>query len=202
MTTLIGLAGLAQSGKDSAASALMGDGFSRRAFADKIREFLYALNPYLKVSDDPLADMVDYYGWDRAKVEMPEVREVLQKTGVTARQVMGENVWVDATMRDLPDLAVITDVRFPNEVAAIRQRGGIVLRVVRKGVVPLVMADGTIHESETALDDITLDGTLHNNGTIADLHYMVRWWLFHFRKAQDSASCRTTAINVRLGGAK
>ena len=202
MTMLIGLAGVAQSGKDTAGLAMSDYGFQRRAFADKLREFLYALNPYLKISDDPLADMVDYYGWDRAKVEMPEVRELLQKTGVTAREVMGENVWVDATMRDLPDFTVITDVRFPNEVAAIRQRGGIVLRVVRKGVNAPVMADGTIHESETALDDMDLDGTLHNNGTIADLHYMVHWWIWHFRKVQDSASCGKTAINVTLGGAK
>ena len=194
MNILIGLAGCAQSGKDSAASALIQDGFERRAFADKVRDYLYRLNPNLDYFEDhyeepyPLADIVDLLGWDRAKTEIPEVRELLQRCGVAARDVLGEDVWVNATMRSLPALTVVTDVRFPNEVAAIRERGGIVLRVVRKGVEPPVMADGSIHVSETALVGTIFDGTIYNNHTLSDLHLMTRWWVDWLRISQKPTS--------------
>ena len=47
---IIGLSGYAQSGKDTVAKVLIEEyGFTRIAFADKIREFLYDLNPQVKV---------------------------------------------------------------------------------------------------------------------------------------------------------
>ena len=198
MNILIGLAGCAQSGKDSAASALIQDGFERRAFADKVRDYLYRLNPNLDYFEDhyeepyPLADIVDLLGWDRAKTEIPEVRELLQRCGVAARDVLGEDVWVNATMRSLPALTVITDVRFPNEVTAIRESGGIVLRIVRKGVERPVMADGSIHVSETALIGTTFDGTIYNDHGLSDLHLMTRWWVDWFRNSQRFAPGGTT----------
>lgn len=176
MTPLIGLSGYAQSGKDSAAAALVGDGWERRAFADTLRAFLYALNPMVLPSGTRLRSFVNAYGWETAKTTCPEVRELLQRCGTEAgRQVIGENVWVDATLRDLGDTpVVVTDVRFRNEADAIRARGGIVVRVVRPGVGPLRMSDGSVHPSETALDGCPFEHLLHNDGTLDDLHCEVR----------------------------
>jgi hypothetical protein len=79
---------------------------------------------------------------------------------------------------------IFTDVRFPNEVKAIKDRGGIVLRVnrfseeqkiallkVRAGRLnnSLALALKDEHPSETALDDYKFDYTIDNNGTIEEL---------------------------------
>ncbi len=47
-TSLIGFAGAARSGKDTAASFLVERGWQRKAFADPVRNMLYALNPDLR----------------------------------------------------------------------------------------------------------------------------------------------------------
>ena len=59
---------------------------------------------------------------------------------------------------------VITDVRFPNEAAYIRQRGGLLVRVTRPGTGPV---NG--HESESALDNEDFDVHILNDGSREDL---------------------------------
>jgi len=68
---------------------------------------------------------------------------------------------------------IITDVRFPNELEAVKQREGITIRVNRY-VGEVVMytprySPPKEHSSETALDDATFDYTIDNNGTIEEL---------------------------------
>lgn len=189
---LVGLAGLAGSGKDEAAQALITCGWQRRAFADKLRDFLVAVNPIVVApkcepmnwDDDAcfgtpepirLADEVLSGGWDQAKRLIPEVRQLLQRVGTEAgRAVLGTDVWVNATLNDLPDSTkrpvVVTDVRFPNEVQAIRERGGIVVQIVRPGVTKLADDSGVVHPSESALDRVTFDHVIHNNSSVVNLH--------------------------------
>lgn len=75
---------------------------------------------------------------------------------------------------------IITDVRFPNEAQAIKDRGGIIIRVNRhqEKYPPENMfmeesnewANARNHPSETALDDYRrFDFIVDNNGTIEDL---------------------------------
>ena len=192
---LIGLSGYARAGKDEAAKALADLGYQRIAFADKLRDFLYALNPL--VSDElyvkrdnkyvlwgenevvRVRDVIDQYGWDGYK-ETPyvsEIRPLLQRLGTEAgREVLWDSIWIDAALHGLrPDgKYVVTDARFPNEAEAIKSRGGVVWRVERAGNSPAVLPDGTIHQSETSLDDWAFDLTLHNNGTLEQFHDAVR----------------------------
>ena len=63
---------------------------------------------------------------------------------------------------------IITDMRFPNELQAIKDKGGICVRVNR------LLSEGNrayteIHPSETALDNATFDYTINNNETIEQL---------------------------------
>lgn len=133
-------------------------------------------------------------------------RELLQKVGTEAmRNVIHENVWVNALMADyhltpnksmdelfnehflnnkseihykLPNW-IITDMRFPNEMDAVKAKGGITIRVNRKGFpithsktgeTHLLSRDAfTEHPSETALDDHKFDYVIDNDGTISDL---------------------------------
>ena len=62
-------------------------------------------------------------------------REVLQYFGSDICRKMYENIWFDACIRrirkDNPDLALISDVRFPNEIKGVQDEGGIVFGLPR-----------------------------------------------------------------------
>jgi hypothetical protein len=61
---------------------------------------------------------------------------------------------------------IITDVRFPNEAQAIKDRGGIVIRIERPGGESHC---GGAHASETALDTYNFDYVIDNEGDIDEL---------------------------------
>jgi DNA polymerase III delta prime subunit len=122
------------------------------------------------------------------------VRDFLQKLGTDAmRMGLHDNVWVNALMADykgtdlgdwkgekvysenLPNW-IITDVRFPNEAQAIKDRGGIIIRVTRPGVEPI-----NDHPSETGLDNWKFDYTLVNSSDIFDLKESTRSILKHLK---------------------
>jgi hypothetical protein len=62
-------------------------------------------------------------------------REVLQYFGSDICRKMYENIWFDACIRrirkDNPELALISDVRFPNEIKGVQKEGGIVFGLPR-----------------------------------------------------------------------
>jgi len=119
------------------------------------------------------------------------VRDFLQKLGTDAlRMGLHDNVWVNALMVDytpewttdegahdpvqeLPNW-IITDVRFPNEAQAIKDRGGIIIRVDRPGVKPI-----NDHPSEIGLDDWKFDYRIANVSDVFALAQTVRSILNH-----------------------
>lgn len=78
-------------------------------------------------------------------------REVMQYVGTDFFRKIYPQVWVDSTIRrvekDSPQLAVVVDCRFPNEVEGIQNSGGKVIRLTRN-----ILGDKDQHDSETALD--------------------------------------------------
>ena len=80
---------------------------------------------------------------------------------------------------------IITDVRFPNEAQAIKDRGGFIIRVNRndyifndsgKRIIPTkeyTNISVNQHPSETALDDYDFTFTIDNNGSLTDLIHKV-----------------------------
>jgi hypothetical protein len=168
---LIGLTGYAQSGKDTLASILVEKyGYSRIAFADKIRDFLYGINPMVGCSPTGyLQDLVNLVGWDKAKQE-PQVRRLLQDLGISARDLISEDIWVTAALSsvDKDQRVVITDVRFENEAATIKSMGGQIWRVKRTGVGPV-----NNHVSESEMDGYKVDQIFVNNGTLEDLNVLI-----------------------------
>jgi len=127
--------------------------------------------------------------------ELMSVRELLQKLGTEAmRDGLHQNVWVNALFADYrrpkmseynPSNWVITDVRFPNELAAVNDVNGLTIRVVRDNpsIETLTKNDiirtfdklrHTEHPSETALDDAEFDYEIINDGSLEDLIIKVR----------------------------
>jgi hypothetical protein len=96
---------------------------------------------------------------------------------------------------------VISDCRFPNEIKAIRNQGGIVLRVVR-GPEPewydlavesnngsfdhMKTAYPDVHASETAWVGTEFDAVLDNNATLDQLYRQVNDLLQDLRVAKAS----------------
>jgi hypothetical protein len=82
-------------------------------------------------------------------------REVLQFVGTEIFRRMKDNVWIEATMnkiiRDGPSVAIITDIRFPNEVKGVQDRGGKVIRFTRAPF------KEDMHPSECSLDEDRYD---------------------------------------------
>ena len=170
---IIGLAGYAQSGKDTVAKVLIENfGFERVAFADPIRNLLYEMNPAVKDGDYRLQGVIDGYGWDVAKTAFPEVRRLLQDLGVGARKVFGEDFWVKQALGSYKpwDNIVVTDVRFTNEADYIKGFPEAQLwRIKRIGV-------GAVngHVSERDMDGYNVDQIFANNGTLEDLEALIK----------------------------
>lgn len=168
---IIGLSGYAQSGKDTVANILVEEyGFTRVAFADKIRGLLYEMNP--RINDRQLQQWIDIQGWDATKA-MSEVRMLLQNVGVGARKIFGENHWIIEAFKDIHGTErnyVISDVRFTNEANWIKEvYGGHIWRVERPGTKPV-----NDHVSELELNVWNFDELIYNAGSIEDLKEVVR----------------------------
>lgn len=177
-TPLIGLCGYAQVGKDTVASLLISAGWERVAFADKLRDVLYAMNPI--ICDWPregwfrVKNIVDSEGWDVAKTRYAEVRELLQRLGTEAgRENIDNNIWVglgeDKIEAAFPNSVVVTDCRFQNELALIKRRKGTLVWIDRPGVAP-----ANAHASEHSVSRSDCDVVLDNDGSIEDLAIKVK----------------------------
>lgn len=169
----IGLSGYARSGKDTTASILHDlFGYERVAFADRLRDFVYEVNPYAAFpgsNKHRVQEVVDDVGWDDAK-EIGDHRRLLQATGNTAREFFGKDVWLTAALKRVREMGeagverfVFTDVRYQNEALAISYLGKVV-RVERPGTGP-----ANDHISEHDLDDWDFDAILLNDGSIDQL---------------------------------
>lgn len=91
------------------------------------------------------------------------IREFLQYFGTELVRKIKDNAWVESTINIInnenSELALVPDVRFPNEVLAIKENGGIVIRLTRN-----VYDDK--HECESALDKDVFDWS--NFNTVID----------------------------------
>lgn len=98
--------------------------------------------------------------------ELMSVREFLQKLGTEAmRDGLHVNTWVNALFADYTPESkwIITDMRFPNEMEAVKERGGITVNVIRPGTSP------GKHESDFALVGAKFDYEIINDGSIEQL---------------------------------
>lgn len=101
--------------------------------------------------------------------QKPLFRPILQWWGTEFRRGQDENYWTNkarrAIIKSIHDLAVITDCRFLNEAAMVRDMGGILVRVVRPAI-----KDGDQHQSETEQEQILVHHHIINDGDLAHLH--------------------------------
>lgn len=165
--TIIGIGHKARQGKDFASK------YMQHAMPSMIKlySFARALKEYCRDNHDTLLPR-----WQLANQTkgVPEQKDdpiygytrILQWYGTLARET-NENVWVEKVAAqiesDNPDIAIVTDVRFPNEAAFVKEKGGYTVECIRRN------ADGSqyqdpgrdpYHVSETALDNYDWDFTI------------------------------------------
>lgn len=170
--TIIGIYSPApQSGKTTVANMLQEQGFARVPFAAPLKRMACEFLESLGYPEGEAARLVFF---DK-HVVIPEVgvtvRHMLQTLGTEwGRACLHPDVWVRCweAQADRYELVVADDVRFPNEAAAIRRRGGVVWQVVWPDV--LHIGD---HVSEGSLDDAEFDAVIQNDGSLSDLHSKV-----------------------------
>lgn len=172
---IIGLTGLAGSGKDSVRAVLEQHGYTGLAFADPIRAMLLGLFHTAGVS---LRYITERHLKEKAIPGLDaSYRQLAQTLGTEWGRALGHDFWVRiarSRMEALKEEAfgqaqfVISDVRFPNEAAFIRECGGQVWHVLRPGVQPV-----RAHESEAHASSMEADFTILNDGTLQDLQTTV-----------------------------
>ena len=202
---IIGLVGLIGAGKDTIADYLVNiHEFKRESFANTLKDA-----------------MAHVFGWDRELLEgrtkqsraWREQRDewwsdrlsmditprwILQFWGTeVARRSFHDDIWIaslENKLRKITDDVVISDCRFPNEIASIKSAGGRVVRVVRgpdPDWYPLALAVNqgeknitwrrskislekfNIHASETAWIGTEFDAVIENNSSLDALYKQI-----------------------------
>lgn len=188
---ILGVGGLAGSGKDAFAAALASE-FDRVAFADALKtatRVLFRLTHAQVHGPLEVKEAVDSR-WGKSPryllqltgTEVGRERrfDVFEPLGVSAEHVeylfgvlglrAGPNCWIEAltdrVQKNRMTLAgrgvVVPDVRFGNEAAAIRKLGGLIVRVDRPGV-----ERRHTHASEAL--DFDPERVVLNDGSLEDL---------------------------------
>lgn len=159
-TFIIGLTGFAGSGKDTAAQFL-DEALSARqkkvrrmAFADPIRAGLNAMGVPMHYMTERSLKETAVPGFSGASY-----RKLAQTLGTEWGRVhMGRDFWVNlveqrllalADLHRMPQVLIMTDVRFQSEADWIKLNGGILVHVQRPDIAPV-----RAHESEQLVEGI------------------------------------------------
>lgn len=200
---IIGVCGLIGAGKDTIADYLVNiHEFRRESFANTLKDAVSAvfgwdrdmLEGRTRQSRE-WREQVD--AWWANRLDMPALtpRWVLQYWGTeVVRRGFHDDTWIaslENKLRKSQDDIVISDCRFPNEIAAIKRAGGTVVRV-RRGDEPTwygiaqaanshpqpnasskILQELGIHASETAWIGTQFDAVIDNNASLDQLYSQI-----------------------------
>lgn len=186
----VGIVGRARTGKDTIAEHLVRrHGYARVGLADPLKRLALVLDPIVSPAPRPklarfsrlldlprkplrLAELVERDGWENAKDSHPEVRRTLQRLGTDViREHLGADTWVRLAVELIREhnaagrSVVIPDVRFGNEVTALRELVGARLVRVRRAAAP----NAGHHVSELLADTLPVDHEIGNDSTVPAL---------------------------------
>jgi hypothetical protein len=165
---LIGLCGLAGCGKSTAAAYLeQVYGYARVRFADPLKDMMRALG----LSEREIEGDLKEVPCEKLGGKTP--RYGMQTVGTEwGRELIADDLWIRAWASRLPVGPVVAeDCRFQNEAEAIKERGGILIRLVGRGGI----AGG--HASES--NRIDVDVEIENTGTIDELKTRIAFYASH-----------------------
>jgi hypothetical protein len=203
---IIGICGLIGAGKDTIADYLVNiHEFRRESFANTLKDAVAAVFGWDRVLLEGRTkearewrEQVDPWWADRLEIPTLTPRWVLQYWGTEVlRNHFHDDIWIaslENKLRKTKDDIVISDCRFPNEIKAIKNQGGLVIRVVRgkdpdwmKSAQAYMSGPSTIgwalgkdalqkagiHASEYSWAATEFDTIVDNNSTIDHLYKQV-----------------------------
>lgn len=208
---IIGICGFIGSGKDTVADYLVNfHEFRRESFANTLKDAVSAVFGWDRImlegkTKEARAWREQVDTWWAERLEMPALtpRWVLQYWGTeVCRSGFHDDIWIaslENKIRDSRDDIVISDCRFPNEIAAIKRAGGTIVWVQR-GELPewydCALKENTtpeleqwlledaeelmpqrypeVHASEWAWIGTNFDHIIDNNSNIEDLYQKLR----------------------------
>jgi len=208
---IIGIVGFAGSGKGTVGDILVRDyNYHKLSFADSLKDavaVIFGWPRHLLEGDTnesrDFRETPDEW-WSKKFGYEVTPRHILQLMGTEAgRNVFHEDLWVHTVERHIIQMQnqgkknfVIPDVRFPNEIKAIRDMGGFIIRVSRgkepkwfntalkdnqdklePAVSQMSVHYPSIHYSEWAWIGSTFDYQLPNNGSLIMLESDVKHML-------------------------
>lgn len=154
----IAFSGKISSGKDTSAEYLISQyGGQKHSFAAAIYDIMYYAQKVCGFSQE-------------------KDRKFLQMVGTEWGRSKDSDVWIKTAIRNTPLFGnvFLTDLRFPNELYALKMNGWITVRIKRTTQGDTRLGSGShTHASETALDDTPdseYDYVIENNGTLEELH--------------------------------
>lgn len=145
---LIGFTGLKGSGKDTAGQVFVDHGWKKISFAEPLKAMMRTLLEMRGATPKTIYRMLEGDLKEAGSTLLlgNTARHAMQTLGTEwGRDLIDPDLWIDTFNRRAHNIlaagdgVVVTDVRFPNEVEAIRKLGGKVFRVNR----------GSAHESES-----------------------------------------------------
>lgn len=198
---IIGVCGFIGSGKDTIADYLVNvHGFRRESFANTLKDAVAAVFGWDRVMLEGRTkearewrEQVDPWWAERLNIPNLTPRWVLQQWGTeVCRKGFHDDIWiasVENKLRRSKDNIVISDCRFPNEIASIKNASGIIV-CVERGIQPhwydiaiqankgvdsanIWLMNEKIHASETAWVGTKFDYVLDNNSTLDSLFSQV-----------------------------
>jgi hypothetical protein len=201
---IIGICGFIGSGKDTAANYLVGwHGFRRDSFAGALKDAVASVFGWdrellegLTTEARAWREQVD--PWWAERLNMPHLtpRWILQYWGTeVCRQGFHDDIWIAALenrLRQRTGHTVISDVRFPNEIKAIKEQGGKIIWIRRGedpewcwtliemrqrstlGICTDYMRQFNVHASEWAWVGTEFDAIVDNNGSVEQLYEQLK----------------------------
>ena len=141
-------------------------------------------------TDEQKNQIQDHLLWENISTNRTgkmTAREFMQHFGSEVCRKVYQPIWVESCLnkikKEQSELAVIADVRFPNEVKAIEDAGGIVVRLTRS-----IYDDN--HSSEVALDNHPFTNYIDNsNENLDGLMVKVKQFYNYLKENHASNVC-------------
>ena len=196
MVAIIGNIG---EGKDTIADYLVKDhNFKRESFAGTLKDAVAAVFGWDRsllegqtTESRAWRETVDQWWADKLSIPKLTPRYVLQQWGTdVCRRSFHDDIWIaslENKLRHINTDVVISDCRFPNEFTAIKNAGGIIVRVKRGddpdwhpfvndalagnvASISILTSHFNVHESEWAWYGLEVDHIIDNNSTLGALY--------------------------------